>query len=235
LKNHHRIANILYLWILSILGFIAILPSVNKLFLGNIDSMPSTSLIMAQAIITTGIYATIGSLLAPKVGFNPPIISYILNKQKINPPIKKQIYHSTIIGGIGSVLMFFGSAEFATYINQFSITSRIIGAGLYEELMARWFLMTFLIWLFWFIFNRKSPYPNNIIIWLGLIISNLFFIVGHYPGVSMSISDNISILNMFFWMFIITLPWGWLFWKYGIESAIIAHSAFHVFFILLQL
>jgi len=59
--------------------------------------------------------------------------------------------------------------------------------------------------------------------------------MGHYPAISMLISDNLLILKMFSWMFIITLPWGWLFWKFGIECVIIAHSIFHVVFILLQL
>jgi len=233
--NHHKIANILYLWILSMVGFIIILPSMNNLFSGIINSMPSTYLMLTQAIITTGIYATIGSLLAPRIGFNPPIISYILNKQKIYPPIRKQIYYSTIFGVIGAVILFMASAEFSIYLKQFSIISRITGAGLYEEVMARWFLMSFFVWIFWCIFNRKSTNPKNIIIWLGIIVSNLLFIIGHYPAISILISDNLLILKMFSWMFIITLPWGWLFWKFGIECVIIAHSIFHVVFILLQL
>ena len=197
--------------------------------------MPTTYLMIVQAIITTGIYSAIGSFLSPKIGFNPPFISHLLNKKKIVPHIKKQIAYSTIIGAVGAVVLFICSTEFSIYINQYPILNRIIGAGLYEEVMARWFLMTLLIWLFWCIFNRNSTKPNNIVIWIGIIVSNLLFILNHYPVVSMSISDNLAIVNMFFWMFIITLPWGWLFWKFGIECAIFVHSTFHIVFSMLQL
>ncbi|HJM46209.1 MAG TPA: CPBP family glutamic-type intramembrane protease, partial [Candidatus Marinimicrobia bacterium] len=117
---------------------------------------------------------------------------------------------------------------------QFPILNRIFGAGLYEEIIVRWFFASFFIWIFWRLFDRNSQKPGNIVIWSGLIISNILFIIGHYPAVSVLISNNLEIINMFFWMFVITLPWGWLYWKFGIESAIIAHSVFHAIFILLQ-
>jgi hypothetical protein len=68
----------------------------------------------------------------------------------------------------------------------------------------------------------------------GLIVSNIIFIIGHYPAVSILISNNLEIINMFLWMFVISLPWGWLYWKFGIESAIVSHSVFHAIFIFLQ-
>ncbi len=68
--------------------------------------------------------------------------------------------------------------------------------------------MTLLIWIFWCLFERKTSKPSNLIIWAGLVVSNMLFIAGHYPAVSILISDNTEIMIMFFWMFIITVPWG---------------------------
>ena len=28
-------------------------------------------------------------------------------------------------------------------------------------------------------------------------------------------------------IFVVSLPWGWLFWAFGIESAMLAHMTFH--------
>ena len=232
--KHNKIANFFYIWILALTGFIILLPVMSVLYAElNIDSIPTT-LIIIQGAIVTGVYAAIGSILSQRIGFNPPYISYLLNKEPLSPNLKKQLFYSSIIGAIGAVILFLGSSAFSLYIGQFPILNRIFGAGLYEEVMVRWFFASLFIWIFWCLFDRKSQKPGNIVIWSGLIVSNILFIMGHYPAISILILNNLEIINMFFWMFIITLPWGWLYWKFGIESAIVAHSVFHAIFILLQ-
>ena len=228
------IANFFYIWILALIGFIILVPVMSVLYVElNIDSIPTT-LIIIQGTIVTGVYSAIGSILSQRIGFNPPYISYLLNKEQLSPNLKEQLFYSSIIGAIGAVTLFLGSSAFSLYIGQFPILNRIFGAGLYEEVMVRWFFSSLFIWIFWCLFDRNSQKPGNIVIWSGLIVSNILFIIGHYPAISISISNNLEIMNMFFWMFIITLPWGWLYWKFGIESAIVAHSVFHAIFILLQ-
>jgi len=228
------IANFFYIWILALIGFIILVPVMSVLYVElNIDSIPTT-LIIIQGTIVTGVYSAIGSILSQRLGFNPPYISYLLNKEPLSPNLKKQLFYSSIIGAIGAVILFLGSSAFSLYIGQFPILNRIFGAGLYEEVMVRWFFASLFIWIFWCLFDRNSQKPGNIVIWSGLIVSNILFIMGHYPAISILILNNLEIINMFFWMFIITLPWGWLYWKFGIESAIVAHSVFHAIFILLQ-
>ena len=232
--KYNKIANFLYIWFLSLIGYVIIVPIMSVLYTAlDIDYFPTT-LIIIQGVIVTGICSAIGNILSQRIGFNPPFISYLLNKEQSSFNIKKQLLYSSIIGIIGAIILFFGSSAFSLYMGQFPILNRIFGAGLYEEIIVRWFFASFFIWIFWRLFDRNSQKPGNIVIWSGLIISNILFIIGHYPAVSILISNNLEIINMFFWMFVITLPWGWLYWKFGIESAIIAHSVFHVIFILLQ-
>ena len=234
-KPQHKIANFIYIWCLGSIGFLLLLPSMSALYPES-DVDIFSSIVIAQGVIFTGIYAAIGSVLSKRIGFNSPLISYLLNKDRVVPQVKKQLIYAIIIGTFGALIMFLSNSGsiFSSYVGQFSVIGRLFGASLYEEIMARWFLMTLLIWIFWCLFERKTSKPSNLIIWAGLVVSNMLFIAGHYPAVSILISDNTEIMIMFLWMFIITVPWGWLYWKFGIESAIVAHAVFHAVFILLS-
>ena len=80
-KSQHKIANFVYIWVLGSIGFILLLPSMSALYPeSNVDIF--SSIVIAQGVIFTGIYAAIGSVLSKRIGFNSPLISYLLNKDR---------------------------------------------------------------------------------------------------------------------------------------------------------
>lgn len=105
------------------------------------------------------------------------------------------------------------------------VCGRIFYGGIVEEIICRWGLMVFLIWI-----AKLLGYQNVIVVWFAIILSSLLFAVGHLPGYlsvgcEKTLGFVVSIIGLNLWAGII---FGWLFWKYGLSAAIIAHILFHV-------
>jgi membrane protease YdiL (CAAX protease family) len=110
------------------------------------------------------------------------------------------------------------------------IVARVLYGGITEELLLRWGLMTALVWLAWrFLQQRRSPVRAGFV-WLAIAVSALIFGAGHLPAASvllgamdMSVVAFVIGVNTAF-----GLLFGYLFWRHGLESAIIAHALAHV-------
>ncbi|MEM9926450.1 MAG: CPBP family glutamic-type intramembrane protease [Cyanobacteria bacterium P01_D01_bin.50] len=105
-----------------------------------------------------------------------------------------------------------------------------------EELLIRWGLMTFLIWLQWKIFQKGSGKPRSAFFVLGIIIAAAIFGIGHLPILFSLISQP----TIFLITLVITLNMvvgvitGWLYWRKGLEAAMIAHMTFHIILIVMS-
>ena len=123
------------------------------------------------------------------------------------------------VGGVAGQL-----ARFET-----PLLTRLLYGGVTEELLTRWGLMSFFVWVAWRIARRPGAVPRWCY-WAGALVAALLFAAGHVPllthlvpGASAWLIAAVMIGN--------TVPgliFGWLFWRRGLESAIIAHGAAHV-------
>ena len=112
--------------------------------------------------------------------------------------------------------------------------------GIGEEILFRLFVMTLIIWIFFKIKKTAEGKPTTIGIWLAIIISAVIFGLGHLP-----ITGNITIITPIIVARVILLNgvagiiFGWLYWKKGLESAMISHFSLdiilHVIFPLILL
>jgi membrane protease YdiL (CAAX protease family) len=106
----------------------------------------------------------------------------------------------------------------------------VLYGGVTEELLLRWGLMTVLVWLTWRFLQRRSGTPQPIYIWLAIVVSALLFGAGHLPATAMQVGE----LTGYAVLFVIGvnatfgLLFGYLYWRYGLEAAIIAHVTAHV-------
>ena len=76
------------------------------------------------------------------------------------------------------------------------------------------------------IIGKKS----NSIYWMAIILSSFVFGFGHLPVVFNLIENppNILLIYILFGNGLGGIVFGWLYWKKGLESAIIAHIVTHV-------
>jgi hypothetical protein len=185
---------------------------------------------VVQSVILVFVCAAGGSILAQRIGFRSVVNEMWLTNTDLRTVLRRQFRYSVPIGAFGALLAYLVAPEFIGYLDSFPQLTRLFG-GLYEEIVTRWGIMTFIVWALWRIDQKGIGIPRVAFIWSGIVLSQILFACGHIANLlRCGIADpHWPVLTIF----VASLPWGWLFWKRGIESAIIAHVSFHAFAILL--
>jgi membrane protease YdiL (CAAX protease family) len=108
--------------------------------------------------------------------------------------------------------------------------TRVLYGGIVEELLLRWGVMTFLIWLAWRLLQKGKGKPRALWIVSAIIISSVAFGIGHLPLVrALAFNYNLAIVSYIVVAnSLVGFIAGFLYWKRGLEAAIIAHMLTHV-------
>lgn len=184
------------------------------------------------------ILVTIGTLIYDKIGFKLPIFERIAfgEKKKIN---WKSILKFGLTGGVLSgLILTFVSHFFNDFIpkelQEFSpnALNRFFYGGITEEIFMRFGLMTFIIWILSLITKNRNPW----IYWIGIIVSSLLFGIGHLPIVNSFVENPTAqlIAYVIIGNSLGGVIFGWIYWKKGLESAMIAHIFTHLIFIIIS-
>jgi len=89
--------------------------------------------------------------------------------------------------------------------------------------------MTLLVWAAWRLFQKGRGKPRESYVISAILFSSVIFGLGHLPlahalgKITVSIFFYITVANSTFGLIA-----GYLYWKKGLESAIIAHMVAHV-------
>lgn len=95
--------------------------------------------------------------------------------------------------------------------------------GIAEELQLRLFLMTLLVWLVAKL-TKRSPAPA--LLWSAIVLAALLFGAGHLPAAAQLWPlDSFVVFRVVALNAVAGIVFGWLYWKRGIEAAILAHFA----------
>lgn len=187
-----------------------------------------------QSFILIAILLFIGLKLSKKLGFKIPILEGYINKQKINTDIRVTIKISILLGclaGIIIILLDFLFIKLGTNVmGQTSIPvwqgflASFYG-GISEEIIMRLFFMTFILWLISKLVKVKTELvKNNLLVWSAIIISSILFGLGHLPvTTTLTTITPLVIFRALLLNGVGGLVFGWLYWKKGLEFAMIAH------------
>jgi membrane protease YdiL (CAAX protease family) len=98
-----------------------------------------------------------------------------------------------------------------------------VQAGVREEISMRLFLMTILAGLGGLVQREEDGRPSPTVMWCAVILSGFLFGLGHIDEVvpTPEIFDALIIILLVNTVF--GIVFGWLYWKQGLESAILAH------------
>jgi Type II CAAX prenyl endopeptidase Rce1-like len=96
--------------------------------------------------------------------------------------------------------------------------------------LLRWGLMTLIVWAGWRLFQKGGNKPKPGVYIGAIVISSVVFGIGHlpiayllFPGATTSLTLFVIVANSMFGLIA-----GFLFWKKGLESAMIGHMLAHV-------
>ena len=110
------------------------------------------------------------------------------------------------------------------------LAAKILYGGITEEVLMRWGLMTALIWLPWRVWQQKTGAPKTVYVVGAVVLTAVLFGVGHLPA-ALAIGIELTgpvIAYIVVGNTLAGILFGVLYWRYGIEAAIIAHALAHV-------
>ena len=186
----------------------------------------------------------VGALLYRKVGLEVPTLSALLGigpGTEIKPG--EQLKMGIALGVVaGLMLLVFpqmlkvlSPAEYNALAAQPSPTLlvRLLYGGITEEILIRFGLMTLIVWLGYKVTGKLS----SAVFWTGIILAAIVFGIGHFPVAFALIPEPTSYLFGYVLLgnAAAGFLFGWLYWKKGLESAVIAHMVAHVTVILTEL
>jgi len=227
----------LILLVASILTNIAALPYTFSLSLLQLPKpiflfIPA---VIIQATIMFSIFIFIGLFLGNKVSLGAPVIEDWLSGESIKERLKPVLIISIVLGILVGISLFvldrFAFAVFVEPVTAhqaepplWQIFLVCFYGGIGEEIAMRLFLMTLIVWMSYKIARTKDNRPTNIGVWSAIIIISIIFGLGHLPMTAkfMEITP-VVVMRAIILNGIAGIVFGWLYWKKGLESAIISH------------
>ena len=187
-----------------------------------------------------------------RVGFKLPILENLLEGKEVITYLKSILSISIGLGVLSGILIVLLSLLFTPVSSIFENASTSVPiwkaflacfyGGIGEEILLRLFLMTLIVWIIFKIKKTADGNPTVISIWLAIIISAVIFGLGHLPITSTITSITpLIIVRAVLLNGIGGIIFGWLYWKKGLESAMISHFSADIVlqvifpFILIQL
>lgn len=197
--------------------------------------------VLQPAVLMT-IAVVVGLFLAPKVGLHAPAAEAAADRSPVWPALRSQILPGILVGvAWGIILVTFWAlvkrhmpAEFVSRAEDFNqflpAATRIFYGGFTEEILLRWGMMTFFVWVMWLAFQRRATPPRPAWFIIAILLTSLLFGVGHLP-IASALAGGLTLPTVA-WVIaansLFGIAAGFLYWRQGLESAIIAHISAHI-------
>jgi membrane protease YdiL (CAAX protease family) len=189
---------------------------------------------LIQTLVLFSIAIFIGLTLAKRVGFSLPILEGWLEGKEVLTYLKSILGISIGMGVLTGLMIILLSFIF-TPVSSIFLNAEVsvplwkgflasFYGGIGEEILLRLFLMTLIVWIIFKIKKTADGKPTAMGIWLAIIISAVIFGLGHLPitGTITSITPLIVVRAVLL-NGIGGIIFGWLYWRKGLESAMIGH------------
>jgi len=226
---------------LGLLGAVAILPysfalAGEKLSQAKLPLLVLALLGFVQTALLIALATGIGLLAAKPVGLNVPYIQAIVTGEPALTPLLKILLPALVLAILAFVLIvFLERYVFAKHVPEalsksdanMPVWKRLLASfygGIDEEILMRLFLVSGLVWILGRFWQNTSGMPANGVYWTAILFATLLFGLGHLPA-----TKTITPLTPMLIVRAITLNgvagigFGWLYWQYGIEAAMLSH------------
>ena len=233
----------------GLLGVVAIIPYVMDLLgtrmidRGSSPDLP-LPLVVILAIVQNGVLLTlvilIGLILSERVGLQVPLIRGWVGGQRTTNVRAVALPGIAVGAAVGVVLVGTEAVFFLRHLPaamrsafEIALWKRLLGGvvygGITEELFMRLFLVSLTAWLLSRRWKTREGRPTAGAFWAAIVLVAIVFGLGHLPATSLLtpltplIVTRGLVLNA-----VAGVAFGWLFWKYGLEAAMLGHMSAHV-------
>ena len=220
----------------------AALPLAFELFRPLIESSPPPAPLplliivgVIQNLLLLGVAIGVGLLLARKLGLGAPLLESWLYRRKPEPGGGNSLVVGALLGVALGIVVLVPLLIATPYLPGLPLVSAaraalwkrlIVGlyGGIVEEILTRLFMLSLIAWLVTRIFQKVDGHLSPAVFWTANIISAILFGLGHLPAASlvMQITPAVVVLALVL-NGIPAVTFGYLYWRRGLESAMIAH------------
>ena len=205
------------------------------------EALLSVLLLELVDVAVVVVLAGVGLFLACRIGLGLPFIEEGVRKKPVWDRFLRVLVTSILVGVVASLIIlvvnrFVFAPSLLEEIERLDITLpgspppwqgllASFSAGVTEESMFRLFGVTLLAWIGGRFSHDSEGRPTAIVLWASIVIVAIGFGVAHLPltaaiGLPLNalVIARAIVLNG-----IAGVAFGWLYWRRGLESAMIAH------------
>jgi membrane protease YdiL (CAAX protease family) len=224
----------------AIAGQMAALPYVFSLFDMSGSSLPvsvpvAVAVQTVQGAFMAAVAIWLGLRMARGLGLGLPFAQDWLDHRLDRARLARTARLSIMLGALaGAAIFVLDRFAFALLVEPITalqgtppLWQRVLVSfygGINEEVFLRLFLMTLLIWLGAKVTRRTVPTATTI--WVAIVLVSVVFGLGHLPMTARLMTlTPIVVVRAMALNGIAGLLFGWLYWRRGLEAAMIAHFA----------
>ena len=234
----------IWLFVGCLLGCAAVLPYLSRLQgdtlkeVAEAQGMSLETLVaiaVAQQVVLLLVTITLGLLATRKIGIRLPVFDALARREPIFPHFER-FWKPAVMwgGGLGAVVLGLTFA-FEPHMpeNFLALQEEMIWwegllasfyGGFNEEVLTRLFLLGVIAFVLKFFFARSAQEPPVAIFWAANVFAALAFGALHLGPVA-GVIDITPVVIVYALLLngILGLSFGWLFWKFGLAAAMLAH------------
>jgi len=235
------------LWTASVIGVLLVLPyALAKIPVSALSKAPPwyvlVPLEVLQGSVILGLVTLAGLFFANRTGLGAPILEAWLHGQPVGSKLRSILVPSVVIGVVGTlviigleILVFEpairnqnpASADAISLWNEPAAWKGLLASfegGIDEEIELRLFAMSLFAWLGRFVFRKADGTPTSTVLWSANVMAAILFGVGHLPLISaMAPLTPLIVLRTLALNGLLGIAFGYLYWKRGLESAMVSH------------
>lgn len=224
-------------------GAVAAVPLLFEIFRPLIQNAPPTTLPIpliivlgiAQNTLLLTVVIGIGLLLARKLNLGAPLLESRLYHEIPRVSARVSLTQGALVGiVVGIVILIviliaaphFPGLPFVSAARA-AIWKRVLVCfygGIVEEVLTRLFLLSLIAWVGTRVFQKQKRQLSAATFWVANVLVAIVFGLGHLPNAAMvmQITPTVVVLALFL-NGVAGISFGYLYWKRGLESAIVAH------------
>ncbi|MBA3577339.1 MAG: CPBP family intramembrane metalloprotease [Sphingomonas sp.] len=203
-----------------------------------------------QPGILTVLFVLLGNTLAPRMGLQAPLVRAWVSGDAIVPVLRRQIGPAAVVAATVALILttywltvvplLLRASEGEAFARLIAhgppLLTKILYGGITEELITRWGLVSLFAWIAWRLIRRPAVVPHWVY-WVAIVLAAALFAAGHLPLLFALVSAPPwwAICAVLLGNAVPGVLFGWLFWKHGVEAAMVAHAGAHVLSTLAQL
>lgn len=241
MSRHPRLRLGVLLWCLAMSGVsvvtLTLLPGLLEAAKSPLPTWAILTLSAAQSAVLVAGAVWLGVALSRPLGLGAPVLQAAVSSGGSWKALAPQLAPAAAVGVGVAVLLYILQQVTPTELTvaasrmEIPLAAKLLYGGVTEEVLMRWGVMTLIAWVAWRLAGRRERALAPSIA-LAIVLSALLFGLGHLPA-ARAMGAALSPPVVGYIVLGNALPgllFGLLFWRWGLEAAMLAHALAHLLF-----